>query len=109
MSGRSGLVGRWRQSVMDTYGTTIRVWDPRISAWRVTWINPISGRRDELIGRRIGDDVIQIGEHADGTHTRWRFLDLTRGSFRWVGDALEPDGNTWKLEAEFHARRRVVR
>jgi hypothetical protein len=69
-------------------------------------MNPISGKRDELIGRRVGSEVIQIGTHGDGTLIRWRFLDVTNDSFRWVGDALEPDGETWKLEAEFHGRRR---
>lgn len=96
-----------RPDVMNTYGTTIRIWDPRLGAWRVTWMNPISGRRDELIGRRVGNEVIQIGTHGDGTLIRWRFLDVTSDSFRWVGDALEPDGETWKLEAEFHGRRRT--
>jgi hypothetical protein len=67
----------------------------------------ISGRRDELIGRRIGNDIIQIGTHGDGTHIRWSVLDVTPSSFRWVGDALQPDGETWKVEAEFHARRRT--
>jgi hypothetical protein len=96
-----------RPEIVNTYGTTIRIWDPRLDAWRVIWMNPISGKRDELIGRRVGNDVIQIGAHGDGTLIRWRFLDVTSDSFRWVGEALEPDGETWKLEAEFHARRRV--
>ena len=95
-----------RAGVVDTYGTTIRIWDPLLGAWRVTWMNPISGRRDELIGRRIGDDIVQIGSHGDGSHIRWRFLDVTPDSFRWVGDVLEADGETWKREAEFHAKRR---
>src|SRR5436305_12734369 len=35
------------------YGTTLRVWDSALQAWRVTWINPVTGFRDELIGRRV--------------------------------------------------------
>jgi hypothetical protein len=91
--------------VGDTYGTTLRVWDPAIQAWRVTWINPISGTRDELIGRWSGKDIVQVGRHADGTPIRWVFTEITPESFRWLGDALEPDGKTWKLEAEFRGRR----
>ncbi len=87
------------------YGTTLRVWDPSIQAWRVTWINPVSGIHNELIGRRVGKDVVQIGTRRDGTPIRWIFTDITPDSFRWLGEALEPDGKTWKLETEFRARR----
>jgi len=89
----------------NTYGTTLRVWDPSIQAWRVTWINPVTGNRDELIGRRSGKEIVQVGTHGNGTPIRWIFTDITPDSFRWTGEALEPDGKTWKLEAEFRARR----
>lgn len=87
------------------YGTTLRVWDPAIQAWRVTWINPVTGRRDELIGRWSGKDIVQVGTHSDDTPIRWIFSEITQDSFRWTGEALQPDGKTWKLEAEFRARR----
>jgi hypothetical protein len=88
------------------YGTTLRVWDPALRAWRVTYLNPRTGQRDELVGRRIGEHLVQIGTHADGTPIRWNFTDITPDSFRWTGVALAQDGVTWTLEAEFHARRR---
>jgi hypothetical protein len=94
------------EGVMSTYGMTFRVWDASIGAWRVTWVNPISGRRDELIGRRHGEELVQIGRHGDGTPIRWRFTEITPNSFRWLGEVLNPDGETWKLEAEFHGRRK---
>lgn len=87
------------------YGTTLRVWDPAIQAWRATWINPVTGRRDELVGRRVGNDIIQIGTHEDGRPIRWNFTEVTQDSFRWTGEVLNPDGKTWRLEAEFHGRR----
>ena len=87
------------------YGTTLRVWDPSRQAWRVTWINPVNGGRDELIGRRMGAEVVQVGTHSDGTPIRWSFTEIAPESFRWIGEALQPDGRTWKLEGEFRARR----
>jgi hypothetical protein len=87
------------------YGTTLRVWDPSLEAWRVTWINPLTGQRDELIGRWNGKDVVQLGTHANGTPIRWIFSEITSDSFRWTGEALNPDGKTWRLEGEFRARR----
>jgi hypothetical protein len=89
----------------EMYGTTLRVWDPALQAWRVTYINPRTGQRDELVGRRVDGQLVQIGTHADGTPIRWNFTDITRDSFRWTGVALAQDGVTWALEAEFHARR----
>lgn len=93
------------QKAVNTFGTTLRVWDPKIQAWRVTWINPATGQRNELIGRREGNDIVQIGSHADGTPIRWNFTEVTPDSFRWTGEALEPDGKTWKLQGEFLAKR----
>jgi hypothetical protein len=102
------LEGRAVQDVWimpNTYGITVRVWDRAIQAWRVTWINPVSGARNELVGRRSGKDIVQVGTHSDGTPIRWIFSEITADFFLWTGEALEPDGNTWRLEAEFRARR----
>ena len=90
--------------IANTYGTTLRVWEATLGAWKITWMNPISGRRDELIGRKHGNDIVQIGTHGDGTPIRWSFVEITNDSFRWLGEALEAGG--WKLEAEFHGRRK---
>ena len=94
--------------LLNMYGTTLRVWDPAIQAWRVTWINPVTGRRDELVGRRIASDIVQIGHRADGTPIRWTFTEITDDSFRWIGEALQADGKTWKLEGEFRAKRKAA-
>jgi hypothetical protein len=86
-------------------GTTLRVWDASVRAWRITWINPLTGQRIELIGRWSGKDVVQVGTQPDGTPVRWTFTDITKDSFHWIGEALEPDGRTWKVQGEFRARR----
>ena len=87
------------------FGTTLRVYDPAIHAWRVTWLNPVDGARDQLVGRWQGKDIIQDGHAADGTPIRWSFLDIAGDSFRWLGERLASDGATWRLQVEFHARR----
>ena len=87
------------------YGTTLRVWDPGIQAWRVTWTNPATGKQDHLIGRWSGKDVVQIGARTDGTPFRWSFTDIKPDSFRWLGEVLQPDGVTWKLGGECRSRR----
>jgi len=87
------------------YGMTLRVWDANIKGWRITWINPVTGARDELVGRKISSEIVQIGTHSDGTPIRWNFTNITPDSFRWLGESLQPDGKTWKTETEFHVRR----
>jgi len=87
------------------FGTTIRIYDPAIQAWRVNWFNPYDGIRAELISRRRGEDIMQEGTFPDGTPIRWTFSDITENSCRWRGERLEPDGKTWRLQVEFRARR----
>ena len=90
---------------MNMFGTTLRSWDPAIQAWRIAWTNPVSGHREEQVGRRSGGDIVQLGTRADGTRTRWTFTEIAPDSFHWLGDALPSDGTAWRLEAEFRAKR----
>ena len=87
-----------------TYGTTIRVYDPDIDAWRVTWINPPHNTSSRLIGRRVGDDVVQTGYFGDRP-AKWIFTDVKADSFTWRGYVLEDDGVSWRLQTEFRLRR----
>jgi len=52
------------------YDTTLRAWDPAIQAWRIRWINPVSGHEEHQTGRKIGGEIVQIGARVDGTPTR---------------------------------------
>jgi hypothetical protein len=88
------------------FGTTLRVWDASIAAWRIIWVNPVTMHREEQIGRWSGPDVMQIGARSDGTPTRWSYPEITADSFHWLGEALQTDGKTWRLEGEFRARRK---
>jgi hypothetical protein len=91
--------------VNNMYGTTLRVWDPGLEAWRITWINPVRCHYEEQVGRRIGDEIVQTGKRPDGTPTRWRYTEITSNSFHWIGETRQPDGQTWKIEGEFLANR----
>jgi hypothetical protein len=87
------------------YGTSLRVYDRETGVWRVTWFNPVNGARNDLVGRRQGADIVQEGIAPDGRKIRWLFTEIMPTSFIWRGESLEPDGKTWRLEAEFRARR----
>jgi hypothetical protein len=102
------LEGRAIQDVWivppDYYGTTLRVYDPRIDAWHIQWTEPISQSYVSMVGRRQGDEIAQDGE-VDGTLVRWSFSDITSESFRWRFDASTDGGTTWHRRMEFSARR----
>jgi hypothetical protein len=70
------------------------------------WIMPRGAERSANADKTI-NDIVQLGTRADGTQTRWRFTEITPDSFHWLGEALQPDGTTWKLEGEFRAKRRT--
>jgi hypothetical protein len=95
------------EKTLNMYGTTLRIWDASSGAWRVTWFNPVTGGRNELVARRCAADIVQVGTHADGTPIRWCFTEITPRSFRWIGEVLAADAKTWKLQGEFLATRRA--
>jgi hypothetical protein len=87
-------------------GTTLRIWNPALQAWDIRWFNPLSSHYESQTGRRIGDEIVQIGARPDGTPTRWRFTEITPTSFHWIGESLKHDGKSWLLEGEFKAKRK---
>ena len=91
-------------AVVNWYGTTLRVFEPATGAWHVTWTDPMSQLRIELVGRRQGDEIVQIGTRA-GRPIRWTFSDITPGSFIWRGHILNLDGVSWDPEVEMKFRR----
>lgn len=100
---RAGQGERWGP-FDNQYGTTIRVHDAALDAWRATWIDPCAGYRAELVGRRRNDEIFQEGSGSDGARLRWIFSDIRPDSFRWRAE-LSPDGAQWHKAIEMLARR----
>jgi len=88
------------------YGTTLRIYDAKVDAWRITWWNPVTGAENHLVGRRVGSQIVQTGSDADGRLVRWVFDQVGPGSFHWKGEGSDDGGRTWRCETEFSARRR---
>ncbi len=87
------------------YGTSLRVYDPALEAWRVTWIDPCAGYRAELIGRRRQGEIFQEGAGSDGTRLRWIFSDMHPDAFRWRAEVSRDGGAHWHKAIEMHAQR----
>jgi hypothetical protein len=87
------------------YGTSLRVYDPKDDIWRVTWIDPCSNFRADLIGRAQDDGIFQEGTGSNGMHLRWIFSDITRNSFRWRAEISIDAGASWNKAIAMVAKR----
>ena len=87
------------------YGTTLRIYDPGLDAWHILWSDPLRQFYTRQIGRAQGPDIVQEGRNDAGGAVRWRFIDITPDSFRWLGERSTDGGKTWQLQADFLARR----
>jgi len=90
---------------VNSYGTTLRVYDPRIDAWQIQWTDPVTQNFLHMIGRKQGDDIVQLGTRPDGNLIRWSFSEITPDSVRWRGELSADQGASWRLNVEFTARR----
>jgi hypothetical protein len=86
------------------HGSTIRFYDPRIDAWRSTWVEPVNGRVRRFIGRPVDGDIVLLSDE-DEPQLRWRFTDIGPGSFRWRAESSRDGGATWHCDEEMLATR----
>jgi hypothetical protein len=89
----------------DFYGTTLRVYDPKLDAWHILWTDPLNQVYRQQIGHARGDDIVQDGTDETGALVRWSFTEITPNSFRWLGERSSDGGATFRLLVEFLARR----
>jgi hypothetical protein len=91
-----------------SYGTTLRVYDARIDAWQIQWTDPVTQTYLRMVGRKHGDDIVQLGTSPDGNLIRWSFWQITAERFLWRGEVSVDKGATWRVNVEFLARRSNV-
>jgi len=88
------------------YGTTLRCYDPSIDAWHITWMQPYGGEYVHLIGRKVGDRIVQESQGTDPQQReRWSFTEITPHSFLWLGEVSRDGGANWFLEQEMRGKR----
>ena len=93
------VAGNW-------FGTTIRVYDPTLQAWRIFWVDPATNSYRQQIGRQQGADIVQEGTTEAGALSRWSFTEITPQAFHWKAEASMDIGATWRLFVEVFAHRR---
>jgi hypothetical protein len=90
------------------YGTTLRVYDPQSDVWHITWIDPVRQRYDRMIGRKVGQDIVQEYRSEQGARCQWLFTEIAADSFHWISRDSADEGETWNIRAEFFLRRRMT-
>ena len=86
------------------YGTTLRIYDPALDAWRILWSDPATNFFAQQIGRAQGADIVQIGPDPRGGSTRWVFSEIQPDSFQWTAERAADD-RSWRREVEIRASR----
>jgi hypothetical protein len=86
------------------YGTTLRIYDPNLDAWRILWNDPATNFFSQQIARARGPDIVQEGPDPRGGSMRWTFAEIERGSFYWTAERTKDDTN-WRCEIAIRSRR----
>jgi hypothetical protein len=79
----------------DRFGTSIRTPLAGGTEWKVIWLNPVRNVEVQLVGRRVGDHIVQEGDQPDGARLRWTFDELGDNTFHWLGERSRDGGKTW--------------
>jgi hypothetical protein len=87
------------------FGTTIRFYDPKINAWRCTWVAPPDGAVITLLGRQVGQEIVLETKTKEGYPDRWIFSEITRQSFHWHSQKSLDGGKTWVITENVYAKR----
>jgi hypothetical protein len=88
------------------YGTTLRVYDPKTNHWEITWIDPVRRNYQRMLGRPVGNEIIQEYRDENGNIGQWCFTDIRPDSFHWISRESKDARITWNLTAEFFLHRR---
>jgi hypothetical protein len=86
------------------YGTTIRFYDAKAKSWRMIWIEPVRDAVADLKAERVGDEIVILGQTADGSPMRWTYSEIKPNSFHWRGEKFV--GNDWRAYEDLWARRK---
>ncbi len=90
-------------------GTTIRFYDPKLGAWRSTWINPIAGIVQTFIARKVDDRIVLESKIHEGYPEKWIFSKITPNSFTWHSEETHDNGKTWIITEEMKIQKRLAK
>lgn len=83
------------------YGTTLRIFNPKTSAWDIFY--GCTGEAIRLTARKTGDNIV-LTENTTG-RMRYVFSDMTATAFHWRKEQQNENG-TWQTVARVVATKR---
>ena len=86
------------------YGTTLRIYDPVLDAWRILWSDPATNFFAQQTGRARGRDMVQTGPIRGAVRCAGSLVKSSRIRFTGPLNALTYDDN-WRREVDIRARR----
>jgi hypothetical protein len=86
------------------YGSTLRIYDPNLDAWRILWNDPATNVFTQQIARARDRDIVQEGPDPRGGLMRWTFSEIEPRSFHWTGECAR-HSKTWRREVDIRTRR----
>jgi hypothetical protein len=87
------------------YGTTLRVYDPGADCWHITWIDPLTQYTMRMVGRKVGENIVQECRGEDGRLRQWMFTEIMPDAFHWISREQTDDPAGWQVRVEFFLRR----
>jgi len=88
------------------YGTTLRMYDPQRDEWQIVWTDPVRQAFNQMIGRKVGNGIVQEYRDGEGTICQWSFTDIEADSFHWMSRESTDERKSWRITSEFHLKRR---
>jgi hypothetical protein len=103
-------VWRFKDTKSDTFagGTTIRVYDPKQSAWRSVWFYPVANVIQQFVAREHDGNIVLDGTSPGGLPERWTFSKIGPTSFDWRAAESSDNGLTWRVTEHMRITRSPV-
>ena len=101
------IVNPWGAHKEREVYTDLRYFDPKSQTWPATFIDPEHASVARFTGGPAPDDRIVLDTPDLGEKdTRWSFNDIRPDSMVFRDEASGDGGKTWRLQSEYHMRRR---
>ena len=99
------LQDAWVKAGTRLGGTTLRLFDRELGAWRSVFVHPSAGIITTFIARRVGSEIVLEKTIPDSPPERWIFSNIGPKSFDWRSIESHVDRATWLTTEHYRGRR----